>query len=361
MKSIVYVSIAFIWLFSAHISQESTPLKYLIKFASNQPTLQQRVVKRQISAPTPEDRAICNAKLNDASCTFGIEQELAEAGLSCNHNTIEEAQIEANSCIKGEGGQFCGSLLELYGRRASYIDGNCSSVLSLNSCPSNCRSLLEDFRSTFGCCINAYVNGSRYSFGDTSLDYHVWNMCNVSLPPAACGNGPTINLPDDVQNCTNEDSFNKYYAENLCLQERRQAYVDILQSSICRDTIPTASAFEDACSVNTNGVPCGILYYRSLEDLARLDVACSTSNVSCTSNCSGGITAAKKLYGCCFGSVWFNSSVPSYLSRSVLQSCDIDLPGACEGLIGSAVSTMKKTYIHLIVTTLMCLQLMMIA
>ena len=153
MKSIVYVSIAFIWIFSAHISQESTPLKYLIKFASDQPTLQQRVVKRQISAPTPEDRDICEAKLKDALCTFGIEQGWVEAGLSCNRNTIEEARIVANSCIKGEGGQFCGSLLELYGRRAIYIDRNCSSVLSLNSCPSNCRSLLEDFLSAVKDCL----------------------------------------------------------------------------------------------------------------------------------------------------------------------------------------------------------------
>ena len=32
------------------------------------------------------------------------------------------------------------------------------------------------------------------------------------------------------------------------------------------------------CSVDTNGVPCGTLYYRSSEDLARLDLACSTSS-----------------------------------------------------------------------------------
>ena len=221
MKSIVSVSIVLIWLsnfsfvLSAHISQESTPLKYLTKFASDQPTLQHRVVKRQTSAPTPEDRAICDAKLKDASCTSGIEQGFADAALSCNHSTIEEAQKAANACTKGEGGQFCGSLLELYRIRESYIGGNCSSVLSLNSCPSNCHSLLEDFRNTLGCCINAYVNGTGLYSGATSLNYHVWNMCDVPLPPAACGNGPTINPPGIVQNCTNEDIFNKYYVENL--------------------------------------------------------------------------------------------------------------------------------------------------
>jgi hypothetical protein len=137
-----------------------------------------------------------------------------------------------------------------------------------------------------------------------------------------------------------------------------------LGTSICGDItiIP-----EDTCSVDTNGVPCGTLYYRSFADLARLDSACSTSNVSCSSSCRDGIIAAKNRYGCCFRSFWFNVSgssvaAASYLSPNVLQSCDIDLPGACEDLIGSAVSIMKENYMYiiLIVTDLMiiiCLQL----
>ena len=141
--------------------------------------------------------------------------------------------MDANLCAKSESGQFCGSLWERYKIRSNYIRGNCSRVLIVNSCPSNCRSLLEDFRSTLGCCINAYDNGTRLSSQSYSLDYRVWNVCNVPLPPAACGNGPTINPPANIQNCTDEDLFNKYYAENYCLPERRQAYTDVLESSIC--------------------------------------------------------------------------------------------------------------------------------
>ena len=77
MKNIVSLSIiVFIWLsnfnfvLSAHFSQGSTvtPFKYLAKFASDQPTLQHRVVKRQTSAPTPEDKAICDAQKLMMSC-----------------------------------------------------------------------------------------------------------------------------------------------------------------------------------------------------------------------------------------------------------------------------------------------------
>ena len=371
MKSIVLVLIILNFVLSAHVSQESTPLKYLTKFASDRPTLQQRVVKRQTSALTPEESAICSAQLTDVLCTDGIQQSAVELGLSCStYSSIEAAQRDANLCAKGESGQFCGSLWLLYRIRSNYIGGNCSRVLTTNSCPSNCSSLLEDFRSTLGCCINAYVNGTGLFSGATAIDYRVWNLCNVTLPPAACGNGPTINPPANVRSCTDDDFFNEYYVENFCLPERRQAYTDVLESSICGDS-ETASLVEDACSVDTNGVPCGTLYARSSEDLARLDSACSNSSVSCTSDCKDGIIAAKNRNGCCFRSLWFNTSStlstagPSYLSSSVLQSCDVDLPGACEGLIGSAVSTMKTNYITLIVTALMivtlCSQLMMIA
>ncbi len=382
MKSLAFLIVHillsnFSFVLSARFSPENTPLKYLTKtkFAGDQLTLrldlQHRVVKRQSSGstPTPEDVAICDAEVKDVLCTAGIEQRLVEADLSCNgtYRSIEEAQRDANSCAKGESGQFCGSLLELYRLRANYIEGNCSRVLTTNSCPSNCRSLLEDFRSTLGCCINAYVNGSGLYSGSYSLNYHVWNLCNVPLPPAACGNGPIINPPGNVQNCTNEDLFVKYYVENICLPERFQVYINVLRTCGCGNVAP--NSIEGVCSVDTNGTPCGTLYYRSLEDLTRLDSVCSTSSVRCTSNCRDGITAAKNRYGCCLRSTWFNISLtaaalsPSYLSPSVLQSCDIDLPETCEGVIGSltAVSIMKENYITLTVIGLLCLQLLMMA
>ena len=380
MKSLVSITVVLILLsnfytvLSAQPFQENIPLKYLTKFSSHQPTLQHQVAKRQTNnenTPTPEDMAICEARLNDAACRTGLIQGIIEASLSCGYSSIEEAQKNANTCAKGEGGQFCGSLLDLYRIRTNYIQGNCSRLLTLNSCSLTCRSLLEDFRSTFGCCINTYLNGTillNFYYQPSSIDYHVWNLCNVPLPPADCGNTPTINPPDNIQDCTDEDVFNKYYVENICLPEHRQPYVDVLKklgTSICGDITP--SSIEDVCSVDTNGVPCGILYIRSSEDLDSLDSACSTSDINCTSNCRDGITAARNHNGCCLrSSVLFNSSgifglSPSYLSSSVLESCDIKLPGTCEGIIGSAVSIVKENYTLLIIFGIMCLQLLMIA
>ena len=123
---------------------------------------------------------------------------------------------------------------------------------------------------------------------------------NVPLPPAACRNGPTINPPDNVQNCTGEDRFNKYYTERLCRPEQRQPYGEALNGRFCGHMV-FSDYLEDLCSVDANGVPCGVLYHRSLADLASLDLICRTSDGSCTSSCRDGITAAKNRYGCCLG------------------------------------------------------------
>ena len=325
--------------------------------------LKHQLAKRQTNdetTPTPEDMAICGAQLNDVLCTAGITQGFIDAGLSCNaYRSLEQPPKEANSCAKGEGGQFCGSLWNHYSIGAYDIRVNCSRVLLLNSCLSNCRSLLEDFRNTLGCCINAYFNDSAY-IGVNSLDYRVWNLCSVPLPPTACENSPTISPPDNVQDCTNEEFFYKYYAENLCVPAKRQLYSGVLRrlgARFCGNVSP--DDVRDLCSVDTNGVPCGALYHRSEADLARLNSICSTSDVSCTSSCRDGITTAKNRYGCCFSSGWFNRSSLgiSALNPIVLKSCDIELPEACEGVIGSATSIMKENNILLIIGGLMCLQL----
>ena len=291
-----------------------------------------------------------------------MTQGTIEALLGCNgtYRSIEQAQEEANSCAKGEGGQFWGSLWELYRTRESYISRNCSSVLLSNTCLPNCRSLLDDFRSTLGCCINAYVNGTGSGLhpGSSSLNYRVWNLCGVALPPAACGNGPAISPPDNVQNCTNEDYFNKYYTENFCIPKKRQLYNDVYKR-FCWVLPP--NYFEDLCSVDTNGVPCGALYVRSSADFINLDLTCRTSDVSCTSSCRDGIATAKNRYGCCLRSLSFNISEEiSVLNPSVLKSCDVELPDACEGVIGSAMSIMKENYMLIFAGLIMCLQLVVI-
>ena len=78
-----------------------------------------------------------------------------------------------------------------------------------------------------------------------------------------CGNVPTVYPPSNVQNCTNEELFNRYYIENLCLPERRQAYIiNVLtrfDTNLCGGVTP--SSIVDTCSIDANGVPCGALFF----------------------------------------------------------------------------------------------------
>ena len=393
MKRFVYNTIVFIYLANFLINNqcaaqysdtklflENAPsFKHLTEFLNvpNHQTWQQRLAKRQttdeMSTPTPEDVAFCGSLLGDISCSTGLAQGFIDADLSCGEGGgIEGIQRRANGCAMNERGQFCSSALSLFdpnGLGRTNIERNCSGVLASNSCPSACRTLLEDFRSRLGCCINAYINGSRsFSLNSASIDYRIWNLCNVPLPTAGCGNGLTVNPPDNIQECTNEEYFNRRYTQNLCLPERGQPYINAFLNSRCYQTFfPSAEYFVNLCSMNANGLACGLP--SSERDLNRLNSVCATANVSCTSNCRDSITDAKKLEGCCINFGNTSTYTSPALSYSVWKSCKVETPGFCESplsLRGTAVSIMKENCpIVLITAGLMChfmhlLQLMIV-
>ena len=355
-------------------AQADHPLKYLDEFvdvhAHNDQALQHQVAKRQntddseMSTPTPEDLAYCLSQISDISCSSGLTQGFIDTDLICGRGGgIEEAQRSANGCAMNEGGQFCSSaftLFDLDGIGQTNIERSCSGVLASNFCPSACRTLLEDFRSRLGCCINAYINGSR-SFYSTSVDYRVWSLCNVPLPAADCGNGLTVNPPDNVMGCTDEEYYNRQYTQNLCLPERGQPYVNaIILNSRCNQTLFSSAEYVvNLCLVHSNGVACGLTYPQSSQsDLNRLNSVCATSNVSCTANCTDGISEAKKLGGCCINQFNTSTYTPPALSYSVWKSCEVETPGFCDSplsLRGTAVSIMKENYLIIpVIAGLMC-------
>jgi hypothetical protein len=183
----------------------------------------------------------------------------------------------------------------------------------------------------------------------TIVDYRLWNLCNVPLPPEGCDNGPTVNHPVSVEVCTEEDYFNKEYIQNICLPQRGQPYINaIVLSSRCnQSSFPSmAELLVNFCSVDANGSPCGFTRWDTIDDL---NSDCATSNVSCTLNCSNSINDVKDMYGCCLNSVWFNTSTdsPAGLSYGVWKSCEIETPGSCESslsLRGTAMSILNKSH-----------------
>jgi hypothetical protein len=323
------------------------------------------VLKRQtIRTQAPEDEAYCFAKIDDVACSTGLTQGFIDAELTCGTTTIEEATRDAKDCAINEHGKYCLSAWRPF--NVNNIEGNCSGVLASGACSAACRTLLEDFRSRLGCCIKSLVNNTRMvSSGAASVDYRVWNLCGVPLLTADCENNPVIvNPPDNVQQCTAEQSFNMMYTENLCLPERGQPYVDaIVLDSRCNQTWFIAAEYiTNLCSMDDSGRVCGRTYTSSdpdLLDLETLNSDCATSNVSCTSNCRSAINNAK-IRGCCVN--WINSSMytPHALSYGVWKSCGVESPGFCESplnLRGSATSIMEENHLNfllVVITGLIC-------
>ena len=202
--------------------------KYLAGFIDlanwNQLTPYHNLVRRQTtdeSTFTAEDAAFCTAQLQDISCSTGITQGFIDADLICGRDRgIQQAQIDANACARNERGQYCSSALSLFDLRRNDIIGNCSLIDTSSACPTTCRTQLEQFSSSLGCCINAYVNSSINSDYRRIVDYRLWNLCDVPLPPEGCDNTPIINLPVNVQECTEEEYFIKRFTQNICLPQR---------------------------------------------------------------------------------------------------------------------------------------------
>ncbi len=324
---------------------------------------QLHVVKRQ-TVGTPEDKAYCFARISDAACSSGLIQGFIDAELTCGTTTIEEATRDAKDCAINEHGKYCLSawmLFNVNNIELMNIEGNCSGVLASGVCSTACRTLLEDFRSRLGCCINTLINNTqRVSSGGASVDYRVWNLCGVPLPAADCGNNPvTVNPPDSVQQCTNEQSFNMRYTENLCLPERGQPYIDALVlDSRCNQTLFISAEYvvTNLCSMNENGTVCGLIDPNV--DLNSLNSDCATSNISCTSNCRDGINLAKTLRGCCINVINSSTYTPHALSYGVWKSCGVESPGFCESplsLRGSATSIMEENCLNILLVVIAAL------
>ena len=219
-----------------HILQEIKLSKY------RDHSEQHQLVKRQNNnIGSPEDEAYCSARISDAACSTGLTQGDIDVDLTCGRIRIQDAIRDANGCAINEHGQYCSSALTLFNVNnigLMNIEGNCSGVVASRTCSIAYRTLLEDFRSRLGCCINTLVNNTRSVFA--SVDYRVWNLCNVPLPPADCGNHPvtvTVNPPDSVQECTDEQYLNMKY-RNLCSPERGQPFIDaIVLDSRCNQTL----------------------------------------------------------------------------------------------------------------------------
>ena len=357
MESFILNTIALTCLFIC-LTEAQTDLSLRLQSAESargaalNSALHHKTTKRQTtdSTPSPEDEVYCQSLIGSVLCSTGVEQGLVDADLSCGG--ISWASI-VDRCPRSENGEFCSSafiLFDLGGIGRRNIEGNCSEVIQSNSCPSACRTSLETFKSKLGCCINTYVNGTRYSSGSSAVDYHVWQLCGVTLPAADCGNSLDITPPATVDSCSPREIFERRYTQNFCLPSRGQPYVNALLGNMPRCSQYRHSLFGDAdtaiflCSMSADGFPCGLFDEIVDLDVESLDLACAGSNITCTSECRESLENVTKDYGCCIN-VFNRTSFgpPPSLSYDVWRSCGVETPGVCESTLSLNNATPNDT------------------
>ena len=301
--------------------------------------LHHQKTRRQTTDSTlsPEEIAYCLSLLDDAGCSSGIAQGMIDADLSCGVGSEEDHRRTANGCARSENGEFCSPafiLFDLDGIGRRNIEGNCSEVIQTNSCPSTCRTNLETFKSKLGCCINTYVNGTRYSSGSAAVDYRVWQLCGVTLPAADCGNSLEINPPANVDDCTPLEGFERSYTRNICLPSRGLPYINAALEGGCYEPDYLVSL----CSRNASDFPCGFGGGPGIPTVVGEhsgDSICAGSNVTCTPECRDILRIATINRGCCVN--FFNTTAfgprPLSLSYDVWRSCGVESPGFCESTL----------------------------
>ena len=294
------------------------------------------VQKRQTFNVTTQDTIYCASKVLEYECSSNVAQRLADIALGCNNQAL--ARNTANACARSERGELCGAATTRVMLEETLNASLCYGAVGVGVCPSTCRSFLEFGRSQLGCCINTYINVTGSSLYGTYVDYHLWNLCNVELPPATgCGNSPvTVSPTASAQTCTQAEYFTRT-GQYQCMPRVGQPLVDALLSN--RRCYPFAKAFVDGCYVNPNGQFCTEIV--SSYSLLTLQTNC-ISNSTCSSSCRSAVTNITRAYGCCVN-VYNTSDVgiqdPS-LSYSVWSSCGVESPGFCTSTLNSSV-TMK--------------------
>ena len=310
--------------------------------------LTHHITKRQT---TLQDIADCSAAILDYVCgSSGYTQQIVNIALGCRNETY--ARNAANTCARSENGAFCGSATIRFLLDQTEAASTCSGAVSLGSCPSDCRSFLQSASNTLGCCINTYINTTvspLLALYGEYVDYRLWNLCNVPLPVADCGNGLPLNPPQDAQDCTLQELFTRSINYE-CMASVGQPLVDTLVRNGRCDLY--VRSLVGVCNRNENNQFCGTVIGSSGIDSGNLNsplftslvANCASSSSSfCSSSCQSAATNIENSYGCCVNV--FNISVGGVqvpqLSYGLWNRCGVDPPGFCSASTLSGAATIE--------------------
>ena len=285
----------------------------------------------------------------------GYAQQLLNIALGCRNDTY--ARNVANMCARSENGDFCGTATIRFLLDQTQSFTPCLGAVSSGSCPSSCSRFLQSASSTLGCCINTYINTTDSPLLESYEEYvnnSLWNLCNVPLPAADCGNGLPLNLSQDSQVCTLPELFTRF-ANYECMASVGQGLVDtLLQNSRCYFYV---RRLVEVCRVNENNEFCAAVSGSNAEssiqdsDFISLVTNCSSSSSSfCSPSCQNAVTTIANSHGCCVNV--YNTSIGGIqvlqLSYGLWNRCGVDTPGFCSASTLSGAATIKVLFAWMI-------------
>ncbi len=322
---------------------------------SAQGLITHHIAKRQTAA---DDDAVqtaldCSIIILEYQCgPSGNAQQAINIALGCRNESY--ARSTANVCAMNENGEICGAASSRFLVNSTELmnAASCSGAVASGSCPSNCLSFLESASSNLGCCINTFINttdspdlSARYS---DFFDYRLWNLCNVPLPAAGCGNTLSLDPPQNAQDCTVEELLSRL-VDYYCMPSVGQPQVNaVLQDDRCN---VVATLLVDICATNANGQTCvGAISLDFLSSaatdplLTSLSTNCASPMV-CSPSCGSAVTNIANAYGCCvnvYNSTESGMQLPA-LSYSVWNSCGVDTPGFCNSSLTTSPPVLPPT------------------
>ena len=314
---------------------------------SPQDLVTHHIAKRQ----TTVDATIeCSNLIIEYQCgPSGYAQQLVNIALSCRNESY--ARITAGVCARNENGETCGVAATTF--LANTNAASCSGAVTSGSCPSGCRNFLESASSNLGCCINTFINTTDnpnlLALYSDVLDYRLWNLCDVPLPAAGCGNTLSLEPPQDAQDCTVEE-FVSRLVDYQCSPSVGQPLVNaVLRNDRCNIF---ATLLVDVCATNANGQTCAEAISLDLIGsaatdplLTSLSTNCAGLVDTCNPSCQSAVTSIADSYGCCVN-VYNNSEtgvvLPS-LSYSLWNSCEVDSPGFCNSSLTTSPLILPPT------------------
>ena len=332
---------------------------------STQHPIGHHITKRQTDANDQADLsqvlAECNAILTEYQCgPSGYAQQTVNIALGCRNQF--HAHNIVNICARNENGETCGAAAIRFFISDAENAATCLGAVGSGSCPSNCSRFLESARSMLGCCINTYINTTDSPLSavySNQLDYRLWNLCDVPLPPTNCRNTLSLDPPQNSQQCTAQE-LASLTVDYECRPSVAQPLINtLLQNNRCNIF---ATALVDICATNANGQYCAealgldLITSTSTDPLlVSLFSNCAGLEDTCSRSCQSTITSIADPYGCCvniYNSTEPGQQIPS-LSYSLWNSCGVESPGVCNSSLTTSptLTTGPPTIFNNIPTT----------